>query len=77
MPRTPIDLEAYKDKIIPLYLQDHSVEDLRKYLLDQGVKVGNRTLKTALAIHDGIIYLHGVHRVGRHGTLIEHRVPLY
>ncbi len=48
MPRNPIDLDAHKNTIISLYLQGHSVEDVRQHLFDQGVKVGDRTLRTRL-----------------------------
>src|SRR4051794_24596867 len=44
----PIDLEAHKDTIISLYLQGYSAEDVRQHLFDQGVKVGDRTLRTRL-----------------------------
>jgi len=49
MPRTPIDLDAHKDTIISLYLQGHSVDDVRQHLFDQGIKLGDRTLRTRLS----------------------------
>jgi hypothetical protein len=36
IPRTQIDLEVHKSEIISLYLQGHSLEDVRQYLVDHG-----------------------------------------
>jgi hypothetical protein len=48
IPRAQIDLEVHKSEIISLYLQGHSLEDVCQYLVDRGVKVGIRTLRSRL-----------------------------
>jgi hypothetical protein len=44
--RSKIGLEAHKNAITSLYLQGHSVEDVRKYLSDRGIRVGIRTIRS-------------------------------